>query len=268
MPDAGLTLDVLGLLAAVAFVAGFVDAIAGGGGLLTVPALLLAGVPPVQAIATNKLQGTFGVLSSTATFLRAGAIERSLVLPLGAAALGGGVLGAVLAVIVPIALLRALIPFALMAIGIYMLMTPSFGDGQDKARMRPAMFAGTIGVLIGAYDGIFGPGAGTFYLIGLISLCGFPLLRATAHTKLMNAASNLGALFLFLLAGHVLLVPGLVMGLASAVGAGFGARTGLKHGSRLIRPLVVAVSLAMALRLLLDPQHMVGAALLRMFFAT
>lgn len=265
MPDFGLALDVVALLAAVAFVAGFVDAIAGGGGLITVPALLLAGVSPVQAIATNKLQGTFGVISSTSAFLRAGVIEKQLVLPLGLAALAGGIAGAVLATVLPVALLRLVIPFILIAIALYMVLTPKFGDGDAKARMTPKLFAGSVGLAIGAYDGLFGPGAGTFYLIGLILLCGFPLLRATAHTKLMNAASNLGALGFFLYAGHVLILPGLAMGFAAAGGAWLGARTSLKHGARLIRPLVIAVSMLMALRLLLDPAHPVGAALIGLF---
>jgi uncharacterized protein len=255
VPDPGFTIEILALLALVAFGAGFVDAIAGGGGLITVPALLIAGVPPVQAIATNKLQGTFGVLSSTATFLRAGAIEKGLVLPLGGAAFAGGVAGALVATLAPVGVLRMLIPFVLIAIAIYMLLTPKFGDGDAKARLSPVAFAGSAGATIGIYDGVFGPGAGTFYLIGLILLCGFPLLKATAHTKLMNAASNLGALGFFLFAGHVLIIPGLAMGLAAAMGAHFGARTGLKHGARLIRPLVILVSLAMAFRLLLDPAH-------------
>ncbi len=255
MPDSGLALEVLALLAAVAFAAGFVDAIAGGGGLITVPALLIAGVPPVQAIATNKLQGTFGVLSSTAAFLRAGTIEKRLVLPLAGAAFAGGVFGAALATLAPVGVLRMIIPFILIAIAIYMLLTPKFGDGDAKPRLSPLAFASSVGVTIGIYDGVFGPGAGTFYLIGLILLCGFPLLKATAHTKLMNAASNLGALGFFLSAGHVLIVPGLAMGVAAAAGAHIGARAGLKHGARLIRPLVILVSLAMALRLLLDPAH-------------
>ncbi len=261
VPDPGLAFEVLALLTAVAFAAGFVDAIAGGGGLITVPALLIAGVPPVQAIATNKLQGTFGVLSSTATFLRAGAIEKRLVLPLGGAAFAGGVLGAVVATLAPVGILRTIIPFVLIAIAIYMLLTPKFGDGDAKARLTPLAFAGSVGATIGIYDGVFGPGAGTFYLIGLILLCGFPLLKATAHTKLMNAASNLGALGFFLAAGHVLIVPGLAMGVAAALGANIGARTGLKHGARLIRPLVILVSLAMAMRLLLDPAHPFAGAI-------
>lgn len=265
MLDFSLAPDVVALLACVALVAGFVDAIAGGGGLITVPALLIAGVPPVQAIATNKLQGTFSVLSSTATFLRAGAIEKRLVLPLGLAALVGGIGGAGLATVLPVSLLRLLIPFVLIAIALYMALTPKFGDGDAKARMTPRAFAGSVGLVIGAYDGLFGPGAGTFYLIGLVLLCGFPLLHATAHTKLMNAASNLGALGFFLLSGHVLIALGLAMGIAAAAGAWLGARTGLKHGARLIRPLVIVVSLLMALRLLLDPSHPLGNTLKSFF---
>lgn len=265
MLDFSLAPDIVALLALVAFIAGFVDAIAGGGGLITVPALLIAGVPPVQAIATNKLQGTFGVFSSTLAFLRAGAIEKSLVLPLGIAALAGGIGGAGLATLLPVTLLRLAIPFVLIAIALYMALTPKFGDGDARTRLTPRLFAGSVGLVIGAYDGLFGPGAGTFYLIGLVLLCGFPLLRATAHTKLMNAASNLGALGFFLLAGHVLIVPGLVMGCGAAAGAWLGARTSLKHGARLIRPLVIVVSLLMAMRLLSEPSHPVGQAL-RSFF--
>lgn len=265
MLDFGLAIEAVALLVLVAFAAGFVDAIAGGGGLITVPALLLAGIPPVQAIATNKLQGTFGVFSSTLTFLRAGAIEKRLVVPLGLAALAGGIAGAGLATILPVALLRLAIPFVLIAIALYMWLTPKFGDGDAHARMTPTLFAGSVGLAIGAYDGLFGPGAGTFYLIGLILLCGFPLLRATAHTKLMNAASNLGALGFFLAAGHVLVLPGLAMGFAAATGAWLGARTSLRHGGRIIRPLVITISILMALRLLFDPAHPVGGGLIGFF---
>lgn len=242
-----------------AFVAGFVDAIAGGGGLITVPALLLAGVPPVGAIATNKLQGTFGVASSTLSFYRAGRIDRSLVVPLFGAAFAGGVLGALIAHLAPTGFLRLIIPFLLIAIALYVLASPRLGDAETPARLSLGTFTGTIGLGIGVYDGVFGPGAGTFYLIGLILLCGFGMMRAVAHTKLMNLASNLGALIFFLLAGHILVLVGLMMGVASAAGARLGVRASLHFGPRLVRPLVVVVALAMAIRLMADPSHPVGA---------
>ncbi len=257
--DLGVSwLAALGLILA-AFVAGFVDAIAGGGGLITVPALLLAGVSPVVAIATNKLQGTFGVASSAVSFYRAGRIDRSLIVPLFGAAFCGGVLGALVAHLAPTGVLRVVIPFLLVAIALYVGLSPRLGDTEAKPRLTIAAFTGTVGVGIGIYDGVFGPGAGTFYLIGLILLCGFGMMRAVAHTKLMNLASNLGALIFFLLAGHVLVALGLLMGGASAIGAWIGVRASLRFGPRLVRPLVVIVALAMALRLMLDGGHPVGA---------
>lgn len=261
LPDFGLPLADVLLLALVALVAGFVDAIAGGGGLLTVPALMLSGIPPVAAIATNKLQGTFGVASSTLTFLRAGRIERGLILPLFGAAFAGGALGAGLAHLAPSGFLRSLIPVLLIVIALYVLMSPKLGDEAAKPRMGIGAFTLTVGLGIGVYDGLFGPGAGTFYLIGLILLCGFGMVRAIAHTKLMNLASNLGALIFFALAGHILVGLGLAMGVASATGAFLGARATMRFGARLVRPLIVLVSIAMALRLILDPAHPIGAYL-------
>lgn len=258
MFDLGVSLTTALLLVLAAFAAGFVDAIAGGGGLITVPALLLAGLSPVSAVATNKLQGTFGVASSALTFWRAGRLERHLILPLFGAAFCGGVLGALIAHLAPTAVLRLVIPFILIAIAIYVLMSPKLGDQDAKPRMGIPAFTLSFGLGIGIYDGVFGPGAGTFYLIGLILACGLGMMRAIAHTKLMNLASNLGALIFFALAGHILVPLGLAMGAASATGAWLGARTALRFGGALVRPLVVVVSIAMALRLMLDPAHPVG----------
>lgn len=259
LPDFGVSLLSVLFLVGAAFVAGFVDAIAGGGGLITVPALLLAGIPPVGAIATNKLQGTFGVAASTLTFWRAGRIEPKLALPLFGSAFAGGVIGALLAHVAPAQFLRSAIPILLVAIALYVLMSPRLGDADARPRMGIPAFALSAGFGIGAYDGLFGPGAGTFYLLGLILLCGFHMMRAIAQTKLMNLASNLGALIFFGLAGHILVPLGLMMGVASAAGAYLGARTTLRFGGRLVRPLVVVVSIGMALRLILDPVHPVGA---------
>lgn len=256
--EIGLPFTSVAMLIVAALIAGFVDAIAGGGGLITVPAMLLAGVSPVNAIATNKLQGTFGVASSTLTFWRAGRIEKKLMMPLAGAAFLGGVLGAAFVHIAPVSLLRLIIPFILIAIALYMLLSPKLGDEDAAPRMRPWAFAMSFGLGIGIYDGVFGPGAGTFYLIGLILICGFRMMHAIAHTKLMNLASNLGALIFFALAGAINVPLGLAMGLAAAIGAWLGARSTLRFGAGLIRPLVVVISLVMALRLMLDGAHPVG----------
>jgi uncharacterized protein len=257
----GLAPEIVLLLVGVAVIAGFVDAIAGGGGLITVPAMLLAGLSPVSAVATNKLQGTFGVASSTFAFWRAGKIERALVLPFFLAGFIGGVTGALVVMVIPVTWLRTAIPFILIALAIYVLLSPRLGDVARTPRMGVMAFAGTVAFGIGAYDGFFGPGAGTFYLIGLVMLLGFEMVRAVAHTKLLNFASNLGALLFFLAAGQVMIVLGLAMGLGAALGAQLGARTALRFGAGLVRPLVTIVSLAMAMRLLLDASHPVGQAI-------
>jgi uncharacterized membrane protein YfcA len=247
------------LLAGASFIAGFVDAIAGGGGLIVLPSLLLAGLSPVQALATNKLQGTLGVSAAVFAFARAGALERRFLLPLFLAALVGGVLGAMVARWLPLGTIRLFIPFFLVAIALYMLLSPRLGDEARRARLGVFGFALSFGVGIGFYDGIFGPGTGTFFYIALILMAGFTVLSALAHTKLMNWASNIGALGFFLYAGAVNVPLGLVMGVSSACGAYLGARASLKFGAKLVRPLIVAVALVMASRLMLDAAHPVGA---------
>jgi uncharacterized membrane protein YfcA len=259
--ELGIAPDIAALLVLVAMIAGFVDAIAGGGGLITVPALLLAGLSPVSAVATNKLQGTFGVASSTLAFWRAGRIERALIWPFFLAGFLGGLAGAFVVTLVPPDGLRSIIPFILVALAIYVLLSPKLGDADARPRLAPLVFAETIGFVIGAYDGFLGPGAGTFYLVGLILLSGFQMVRAVAHTKLLNFASNLGALLFFLAAGKVMILLGLMMGMGAATGAWLGARTTLRFGAALVRPLVVTVALLMALRLLLDAGHPVGMAI-------
>ncbi len=240
----------LGLLIVAAFVAGFVDAIAGGGGLLTVPALMLAGLSPVAAIATNKLQTSFGIVAATHTFYRAGRLERGTLLPFLVVGFAGGVTGAAITGFVPQALLRMIIPFLLISVALYVLFGPKFRQEDAKARMRVPVFLGAVAVPIALYDGAFGPGAGMFYMVGLITLTGFGLMRAIAHTKLLNVASNLGALSFFLASGHVLIGLGIAMGAANALGGYLGAKAALRFGSKLVRPLVVVMALALAMRLL------------------
>jgi uncharacterized membrane protein YfcA len=128
-------------------------------------------------------------------------------------------------------------------------------EGDARQRMSAALFAGTLAPLIGFYDGVFGPGAGSFYMVGLVTLLGFGLVRATAHTKLLNASSNVASLLFFIAAGLVVWPVGLAMGLCATVGAQLGSRLAMRRGARLIRPLLIAVCCATAARLLLDPAN-------------
>lgn len=242
-------------LAAVSFLAGFVDAIAGGGGLLVVPALLLAGLSPAQAIATNKVQATFAAASATYAFGRKGLIDWRRAAGVALVAFGSGVVGALCVRFLPRAVLEALIPLLLIVIAGYFAVSRKVKDEDAHARMSALAFGLTAPAAIGFYDGIFGPGAGSFYMLAFVTLLGYGVVRATAHTKLVNFASNLGSLLLFGLTGAVVWPVGLAMALASLLGAQVGSRLAMRLGSRIIRPLLVVVSGLMAIRLLLDPAN-------------
>ena len=247
-------------LAAVALVAGCVDAIAGGGGLLTVPAMVLAGLDPRSVIATNKLQGSFGTASSTAAFARAGHLPLSA-WPFALAAAAGAVLGALTLDHVPQRAVSVALPFVLLGVALYFALSPRFGDGDRHRLMSHPAFLATVVPLVGFYDGVFGPGAGSFYMAGLVAVLGFGVVKATAHTKLCNLASNLAGLVTLAFGGHVIWVLGLAMGASSFLGAQIGARLAMRHGARLVKPLIVTISLVLAAKLALTPGHPIHDAL-------
>ena len=192
-----LGIEAVAVLAAVAVVAGMLDAIAGGGGLITVPALLLAGLDPVVAVATNKLQGVFGTASATFAFARAGKIDLPSAWPMAVLAAIGAMAGAVAVRILPGAWLAGLVPLLLIGMALYFGLSPRMTDADARRRMAPALFAATVVPLVGFYDGFFGPGAGSFYMMGFVTLLGLGVVRATGQTKLLNLASNGGSLALF-----------------------------------------------------------------------
>jgi uncharacterized membrane protein YfcA len=139
--------------------------------------------------------------------------------------------------------------------GIYFALSPKLSDEDAKARTTPLVFALTVGFGVGFYDGIFGPGTGSFFLLGFVLLLGYGVVRATAHTKLLNFTSNVAALLLFILSGKVVWSLGLAMGLGQFAGAQLGSRLAIREGARIVRPLLVLVCLAMAIRLLFDPAN-------------
>ena len=251
----GVDPQTLALLCAVAGVAGCVDAIGGGGGLLTVPALMLSGMDPVTAIATNKAQGAAGAASSALAFARARLIDWRTATPVALVAGAASVLGALSVTLIDRRALEALAPALLVAIALYFLLAPRLSDDNAHARIRPALFAATVAPLVGFYDGVFGPGAGSFYLIGFVGLLGYGIVRATAHTKIANAASNLGSLGLYAATGAVVWPVGIAMAIFAFLGAQVGARLAMRLGARIIRPLLVVVCCAMAFKLLADPAN-------------
>jgi uncharacterized membrane protein YfcA len=188
------------VLAVVGFGAGFVDAIAGGGGLLTIPSLALAGLDPVASVATNKLASTFGSGSATLAFWRAGKIEKANA-PSAVAAGAGAALGAFALPWAPRALLVQALPVVLVAVALYFAFAPYLTEAKRRARLQPGQFASTIAPVVGFYDGIFGPGAGSFYMIGFVVLCGYGLTRAMAGSHFANFGSNFGSLLIYATSG-------------------------------------------------------------------
>ncbi|WIY53411.1 TSUP family transporter [Devosia sp. YIM 151766] len=248
-------LDPLLLLAlmAVGMLAGFVDAIAGGGGMITVPALLSAGLPPVAALATNKMQSAVGTGMAVITYWRRGFVALHNLIPAIALTFAGSLLGALAVSNVDVSLLNIAVPVALIGIALYFLFAPKLSDADSAARLPFGPFVPLMGFAIGFYDGLFGPGTGAFFTMGFVVFFGLGLTRATGSTKALNFISNLAALVIFIPGGHVVWPVAIVMALGQLIGGYIGARTGIRYGARIIRPLVVVVSIAMALKLLFFP---------------
>lgn len=242
---------VLALIAAAA-AAGFIDSIAGGGGLVTVPALLLAGVPPAQALATNKVQGAFGAATAALAYARGGHVDLRRQAGAAALAFAAGLAGALAVSALPVQALRYGLPVVLIGIALYFALKPGLSDRDRTERLRPAAFMALIVPVIGFYDGLLGPGAGSFYMLAFVTLAGHGILRATAHTKLLNLASNLGGLAGFALTGQPLWLLGLIMAAGQVLGAAIGARLAMRAGARLIKPLLVVTSTSLAAKLLWD----------------
>ena len=244
--------ETLLLLLAAGFAAGFIDAVAGGGGLITVPVLLLAGANPVTALATNKIQGLFGAATAALSYARGGYVDLRAQAGSALIAFAASIAGALLITVLPTEWIRLILPVLLIGIALFFALKKGLGDMDRARRISPALFAVTMVPLCGAYDGLLGPGAGSFYMLAFVSLAGYGVLKATAHTKLLNLASNAGALCAFALVATPWWFTGLAMGLAQIVGAQAGASLAKNKGAGLIKPLLVLTSIALAAKLIWD----------------
>lgn len=246
--------DILALLILVAFVAGAIDALAGGGGLLTIPALLAAGIPPVAALATNKLQSAIGTGSAFLTFWRAGHVDlRRFALP-AAGAFVGAIAGAAAVQHVDPRFLAAFVPILLIAMAFYFLLAPPMSEIDRHARVGRIGLTAVVTVL-GFYDGFFGPGTGSFLTTALVALGGLGLVRAIANTKFLNLATNVAALIAMIAGGKVLWMLGGAMAAANVLGNQAGAWIALRFGGKGVRPLLVAMSVILTVKLLADPAN-------------
>ena len=240
------------LLALAGFLAGFIDSIAGGGGLITIPALILSGMNPITALGTNKLQGLFGSATATIAYARGGHVDLKKQIPSALLSCLGAAIGAYTATLIAPKWFVTILPFILIAIALYFAFKRDLSDADKQARLTPFIFAATMVPIIGFYDGIFGPGTGSFFMLAFVSLAGYGVLKATAHTKLLNFASNFGAFIIFIGFGAINWKIGIVMGVMQIVGAKLGANLAMKNGSKIIKPLLVITCTALAIKLLMD----------------
>jgi uncharacterized membrane protein YfcA len=247
-----LSLDIILVLSAIAALAGFIDAIAGGGGLITVPALLCAGVPPLNALATNKLQGCFGSGTASYRFWRKGHINLSELFWPVALTFIGAALGTWTVQHIHNDWLNQIIPILLIGVALYFALSPSLKDLDGQQRISIGAFGLSGGLIVGFYDGFFGPGTGSFFFATIILLLGWGAKRATGSTKLLNFTSNIASLVFFAAGGQVFWALGLAMGAGQIIGAWLGSHLAIKHGAKLIKPLVVVISIALSIKLLID----------------
>ncbi|RYD23604.1 MAG: hypothetical protein EOP88_03600 [Verrucomicrobiaceae bacterium] len=231
---------------------GFIDAIAGGGGLISLPALLATGMPPQVALGTNKLQAACGTCIAVWHYAKAGLMKTPQLWVAVVLSFFASMGGAFAVSVLSKDLLRQLIPWMLAAVAVYTALNRRFGIHAGKQWVSPVLFAMAFGIVIGFYDGFFGPGTGSFWTIGLVALLGMDLRHATGYTKAANLASNLGSLGIFLAFGAVHFPAAGAMVAGQLIGARLGSGLVIRKGAAFIRPVFLGVVFAMTAKLMWD----------------
>lgn len=230
------------------FIAAFIDAIAGGSGLITIPAYMIAGLDPHVLLGTNKFASVAGTATSTATFAKSKKIKWDLMLKLLPLSFIGAAIGVWTVLRIDSSILEPAIIVILIAVGIYSIVKKDIGledfyAGFDKESLiRGGIFA----LLLGFYDGFFGPGTGSFIIFGLIKIYGFSFVNASANSKILNLGSNLMSLVLFALNGKIDYLIGIPVAISMMAGAALGSKTAIDKGSKLVKPIFIIMALAAA----------------------
>lgn len=239
-------------LLAASFFAGFVDSIAGGGGLIQLPALLI-GLPKsetAEVLGTNKLSAVFGTTTAAALYRKQIKPDPKVLIAMGVPAFLGSAGGAVLASKIPTSSMRPMVLVLLIVVAIYTWFKPDLGKFENlrhhsKRRIQIAAIAGAV---IGFYDGIFGPGTGSFLMLILVASLGYAFITASAIAKVVNVATNVGAILVFGIHGAVIWQIGIIMGVANISGAIIGSRLAIKGGSTLVRKVFLIVTVALIIK--------------------
>jgi len=241
-------LELILFLFIIAIVAGLIDTLAGGGGLISLPALILAGIPPLAALGTNKLQGSMGTATATYLMFRNRRISYQECKPLMQSAFIGAAVGALAVQFINTDVLSFVIPMVLLLIVVYFVASPLMKKKSNKNYLSNSTYKNSVVPSIGFYDGMFGPGTGSFFALAGVSCRGHDLITSTAIAKSLNFATNIASLIIFLAAGHVVWLIGLIMMLGQALGAHFGAHFLFKIKPSYLRMVVVIMSISMLIK--------------------
>jgi len=242
------------LLCAVGFVAAAVDAIAGGGGLISLPAILTAGVPPHFALGTNKAASSCGSFTSAYTFTRLGKVFIPLMKFTIPCTLAGSAVGVLAALKIDQGFLQIIILVLIFATAIYTIVKKDFGN-EDKftGLTRKSIIQGcAFAFSLGFYDGFFGPGTGSFLIFLFIKIYGFDFTIAAGNSKVLNFVSNITSLVMFAINGKIYYMVGIPMGLAMIAGARVGSKIAIKNGTKVIKPIFVTIALVLTVKLLIE----------------
>lgn len=247
---ADLSIQTYALLFATGLCAGFVDSIAGGGGLIALPVLFSVGLPPQTALGTNKLQGSFGTLSASYNYIKKGVVTFDENISGILFTLTGAALGAWAIQMMQAGFIERLIPVLLLFVFLYTLFTKNLDQGTGRPKMPNLIFYLTFGLGLGFYDGFFGPGTGSFWTAALLIFLGLDMRKASGITRIMNFVSNIVALIVFIIGNNVLYSIGLCMAAGQIIGARTGSSLAIKKGAKFIRPIFLTVVFLTILRLI------------------
>jgi len=241
------------LLSVLVFLAGFIDSIAGGGGLITLPAYLNAGLKTELLLGTNKLSSTFGTLMAAIRYFKELSLRPNYVICLALTAIGGSFLGARAICLLPTYAVKYLLIILIPPTAIFMLLQKKFGIqdlSSNHSRKNIMLKSLAISFLISFYDGFFGPGTGTFFAISFTFFCGYSLIQATALSKILNFSSNISALVAFFILGRLHIELGLLMAFVGIAGNLVGATFALKKGVFVIKPLLFIIANALLVKII------------------
>ena len=231
-----------------AFLASLIDSIAGGGGLLTTPAMLLVGINPLNTLATNKFQSCFGTFTSTYNYYKNGLLTEPKRYLFFFLSFAGSMVGTFLVSRISNEVLESIIPILLISAAVFFILNR--GPSTSNKSSSLVFIFNLIVILIGFYDGFFGPGTGSFFVLAFVIIKGISIMEATAITKLLNFAYNLAAFIIFAIKGYVIWELGLIMAVAQIGGANLGSRFAISNGEKVVRPVLVVVSILLSIRIL------------------